>query len=414
MRKEARLAVPDIGVLAAVIVLLIAGMLLVFDASYGKMGDAKWANYDIWYMLKRQFMFAAIGIALMCLVMQVRFQSLIKWTAPLLLVSIALLIAVLIPGVGHKVNGAYRWIPIGPFNLQPSEIAKVALVMYLGGIFARRKLLVRRINGDWTAPVFVVATITGLIFIEPDLGTAITIVFACFIMLYASGAKKRHLFGIAAGGCGLAGLAVLFEPYRLQRIWVWLNPWRDPYGDGYQVIHSLLALGTGGLTGVGLCEGREKLYIPAASTDFIMATLGEEAGLIGCVLLLGAFLFLTYRGLDVARRSKSTYGNLLAVGISSIIGMQALINVAVVSASIPATGVPMPFISYGGSSLISMLIAAGLLLSVSRQVNVELEERELYENSIDGRGHGRSHISRNKRGSSSSRSRSGSRAAVRR
>ncbi|MEN6356053.1 MAG: putative lipid II flippase FtsW [Armatimonadota bacterium] len=414
MRKEAKLGVPDIGVLGAVIVLLIAGMLLVFDASYAKMGDAKWAHFDIWYMVKRQLIFAAAGLGLMFWAMRLRFSSFIKWTAPLLLISIALLVAVMVPGIGRKVNGACRWIPLGPLNLQPSEIAKVAIVMYLAGIFAKRKMLVRRISGNWAAPGMVVAVMAGLIFIEPDLGTAITIIATCFIMLYAAGAKKRHLLALATAGCGLAGLAVLFEPYRLQRIWVWLNPWKDPYGDGYQVIHSLLALGTGGLTGVGLCEGREKLYIPAASTDFIIATLGEEAGLIGCVLLLGAFLFLTYRGLDVARRSKSTYGNLLAVGLSSIIGMQAVINIAVVSASIPATGVPMPFISYGGSSLISMLVAAGLLLSVSRQVNVELEERELYENSIDGRGHRRSHISRNKRGSGSSRNRSGYRTTIRR
>jgi cell division protein FtsW len=192
----------------------------------------------------------------------------------------------------------------------------------------------------------------------------------------------------------------------MERIWVWLNPWKDPYGDGYQVIHSLLALGTGGLTGVGLCEGREKLYIPAASTDFIFATLGEEAGLIGCIVLLAVFLLLTYRGLDIARRSKSTYGNLVAVGLSSIIGLQAIINVAVVSASIPATGVPLPFISYGGSSLISMMVAAGILLSVSRQVNVELEERDLYESSVDRRRNGRSHIPSNKRRGGSSRRRS--------
>lgn len=414
MRKEARLAAPDIGVLSAVVVLLLVGVLLVFDASYAKTGDAKWANFDIWYMVKRQLIFAVVGVGFMFLAASLRLATLIKYTLPLLLVSLVLLVAVLIPGIGRMVNGAFRWIPLGPFNLQPSEIAKVAVVLYLAGIFAQRKMLVRKLNAGWLAPGAIVAIIAGLIFIEPDLGTTIAIVATCFIMLYAAGAKKRHLLGVFASGVGLAGAAVLFEPYRLQRIWVWLNPWKDPYGDGYQVIHSLLALGTGGLRGVGLCEGREKLYIPAASTDFIMATLGEEAGLIGCVLLLALFLFLTYRGLDVARRSKSAYGNLLAVGLSSIIGMQAIINVAVVSASIPATGVPLPFISYGGSSLISMMIAAGLLLAVSRQTNVELEERELYEGSIDGRRNGRSHISRNKRGSGSSRTRSRSKAAVRR
>ncbi|MCE5313613.1 MAG: putative lipid II flippase FtsW [Armatimonadota bacterium] len=414
MRKEARLAPPDIGVMGAVALLLIAGVLLVFDASYAKTGDAKWANYDIWYMVKRQIMFAAAGLGLMFAVSRVRLASLIKWTLPLLVVSLLLLVAVMVPGVGRRVNGAFRWIPIGPVNLQPSELAKIAVVLYLAGIFSRRKMRIRRLGEGWIAPALVVAVMCGLIVIEPDLGTTLAIVGTCFIMLYAAGAMKRHLVCILGTGAAAVGGLVLLEPYRLQRIWVWLNPWKDPYGDGYQVIHSLIALGTGGLTGVGLCEGREKLYIPAASTDFIFATLGEEAGLIGGIVLLAVFLLLVYRGLDVARRSKSTYGNLVAVGISSIIGLQAIVNVAVVSASIPATGVPLPFISYGGSSLISMMIAAGILLSVSRQVNVELEERDLYESSVDGRRNGRSRVSRGKRGGGSSRHRSGYRASVRR
>ena len=183
----------------------------------------------------------------------------------------------------------------------------------------------------------------------------------------------------------------------MARVWIWLNPWRDSYGEGYQIIHSLIGLGTGGLAGVGLCEGREKLYIPAASTDCIFTTLGEEAGLIGGILLIALFILFTWRGLTFARRSKSTYGSLLAVGVTSVISLQALINIAVVSASIPATGVPLPFISYGGLSLVLMMVGAGMLLSISRQVNVELEERDLYENSFDrGRDRG-PHLSRNKR-----------------
>lgn len=152
----------------------------------------------------------------------------------------------------------------------------------------------------------------------------------------------------------------------MDRVRVWLDPWAYRYGDGYQIVHSLMAFGTGGLRGVGLCEGREKLYIPAASTDFIFSTVGEEVGLIGCIILLTAFVFFIYKGLDVARRAKTVYSNLLAVGVTSMIGLQVLINVAVVSASIPATGVPLAFISYGGSSLILMLAGVGILLAVSR------------------------------------------------
>jgi cell division protein FtsW len=414
MRKTIKYAPPDAGVLGAVVVLLVAGVMLVFDASYAKTGDAKWANYDIWYMVKRQFVYAVAGLTIMFIVARMRLQVFLKLTLPLLIVSVLLLAAVLVPGVGYKVNGADRWLKAGPVNMQPSELAKVAVVLYLAGMLARRRMLVRKMSSRWIAPMAVVGLICGLVVIEPDLGTTIAIVAAVFLMLFAAGARIRHMFVLFAGMGALGCAAVLLEPYRLDRIRVWLNPWKDPYGDGYQVIHSLLALGTGGIRGVGLCEGREKMYIPAASTDFILATLGEETGLIGCLLLLGAFVFLIYRGLDIARRSKSTYGNLLAVGITAIIGMQAAINAAVVSASIPATGVPLPFISYGGSSLVSMLAAAGILLSVSRHINIELEDRELYENSLDGRRDGRAHISRNQRRSSSSRTGTRHRAAVRR
>ncbi|MCL5102527.1 MAG: putative lipid II flippase FtsW [Armatimonadetes bacterium] len=413
-RKETWLVAPDGGLLGAVVLLLVAGVFLVFDASYAKVGDAKWANYDIWYMVKRQALYALVGIGVMFWVSKIKMKSLLKITLPLLVISVLMLAAVLAPGVGYRVNGADRWLKAGPISIQPSELAKVAVVLYLAGMLARRKMLVRRLSSRWIGPMCVIGVVTGLIFIEPDLGTAIAIVGTCFIMMFAAGAMKRHLLAIALGGGLLVSVAVIFEPYRLQRIWVWLDPWKDRYGDGYQIIHSLIALGTGGVGGVGLCEGREKLYLPAASTDFILATLGEEKGLIGCLILLGAFMFFVYRGLDVARRCKGSYGNLVAVGITSLVGLQAAINAAVVSASIPATGVPLPFISYGGSALVSMLAATGILLAISRQTNADIEEQDLYESSFDGWRDGRAHLPRHQHrpGSSKGRSRRGT--AVRR
>lgn len=414
MRKRESLRPPDSGILAAVIGLVIAGVILVYDASYAKMADAEWANYDIYYMAKRQLVYAVMGLGIMMLASRVSLKTLLKWTVPLLVVSIALLVAVMVPGVGYRVNGAVRWLKLGPISVQPSEIAKTALVLYLAGIFSQRKMLVRRLSRWWVAPASIVALVAGLVFLEPDLGTTIAIVGTCFVLFYAAGAMKRHLFGIGAAGCLLVVVAILAAPYRMERINTWMNPWKDPYGEGYQVIHSLIALGTGGLSGIGLCEGREKLYLPAASTDFILATLGEELGLLGCVALLGGYLFLTYRGLEVARKCKSTYANLLAVGFTSMIGFQALINVSVVSAAIPATGVPLPFISYGGSSLILSMAAVGVLLGISRQADVELEERELYESNLDGWRDGRSHISRNQHRRSSTKSRTRRRVALRR
>ena len=413
MRKTAKLGPPDVGILASVLLLVTVGVLLVFDASYARTGDAKWANYDVWYMAKRQMIYAAIGLAAMFMVSKVRLTTFLKITTPLLVVAVFLLIIVMIPGIGYKIYGARRWFKLGIISFQPSEIAKLALVLYLAGIFAQRKLHVRKLSSNWLAPACVIGLVSGLVFLEPDLGTTIAIVGTCFIMLVAAGAMKRHIFALGGCGVGLVGLAVLAEPYRMDRIWVWLNPWKDRYGDGYQIIHSLIALGTGGIRGMGLCEGREKLYLPAASTDFIYATLGEEAGLIGGIALLSLLLFFTYRGLDIGRRANSTYSNLIAVGVTSMISIQALINIAVVSASIPATGVPLPFISYGGSALVSMLIGTGVLLAVSRQVDVTLEGRDLYESSDNGRGDRRPHISGNKRGSSSSGRRSKRGTAVR-
>lgn len=415
MRKvQERISPPDVYLLGITAALVALGVLLVFDASYARTTHAKWANYDAWYMAKRQLAYAVIGLGAMLFVSRLRLTTFLRWTIPLVIVAIGMLVAVLIPGVGHRMNGASRWIKIGPICFQPSELAKIALVFYLAGVLAQRKMRIRRLSSRWLTPLAVVGLAAGLVFVEPDLGTTIAIVGTCFVMLFAAGAMKRHLAGLACGGLGLVAVAVAVEPYRLERFYTWLNPWRDRYGDGYQIIHSLIALGTGGVTGVGFCEGREKHYLPAASTDFVFATLAEEAGLIGGLVLLGLFVLFAYRGLDIARRSQCSYSNLLAVGMTSVVCLQALINVAVVSSAIPATGVPLPFISYGGSCLVLTLVGVGVLLSVSGQTATNLDERDLYENSLDGWRDGRAHLSGHKRRAGAARGGAGRGTLVRR
>lgn len=366
-KTRIKLGLVDLWVVVPVVVLVVVGVWIVFDASYAKAADATWTGKDPWYFAKKQIVSALIGFLAMYIVSRIRVTTIVKWTVPLLVISIGLLIAVLVPPIGHMVNGAYRWIKLPFMNLQPSEIAKLAIVLYLAQFLSQGKRVVQNIDSRWLPPALIVGIIAFLILKEPDLGTNLAIVFTCIAMLFAAGAKKWHVAGIISCLAALAALMVKLEPYRMDRVRVWLEPWKYRYGDGYQIVHSLMALGTGGWRGVGLCEGREKLYIPAASTDFIFCTVGEEVGLIGSIILLGAFLFFIAKGLDVARRAKTVYGNLLAVGVTSMIGMQVLINVAVVSASIPATGVPLTFISYGGSSLILMLAGVGVLLAVSRQ-----------------------------------------------
>jgi cell division protein FtsW len=355
----------DLWVLVPVMVLLVIGLWCVLDASYAKAVDYDWTNKDSWYFAKRQILSAGIGLILMYCVSRARLRAIAWFTKPLLVVSIVLLVLVLV--IGYEANGAKRWFNFYGFRLQPSEIAKLALVLYLAQFLAQGKAVVRRINLRWAPVLLSAGMISGLILIEPDMGTTMAVVAICLAMAFAAGAKKWHL-GAAVGACGfLAWLAVQIEPYRLSRVAVWLDPWKYRYGAGYQIVHSLIALGTGGLLGLGPCEGREKLYIPAASTDFVFSTVAEEFGLIGSLVLLGLFLLLVYKGFQVARDAKCTYAALLAVGISSMIGLQALINVAVVSSSIPATGVPLLFISYGGSSLILTLAGIGIRRAVSRQ-----------------------------------------------
>ncbi len=391
MKRQEKLVAPDPYLLGVALALVTAGVLLVFDASYARMGDARWAHFDSWYAVKRQLVYACAGLVAMSIVARMRLRTFIRWTAFLLIFSLALLVAAKVSG--HARNGAERWV----FGIQPSEVAKIALVLYLAGIMARGKTLVRRLSVNWIGPLLIVGAMAGLIFVEPDMGTALALLGTALVMLYAGGVMKRHLLGLVLGLIGLTAIAVKIQPYRLARVWVWLDPWKYRFGDGYQIIHALTGLGTGGLAGVGLCEGREKLYIPAASTDFIFATLAEEAGLIGGIILIALFIFFTWRGLDIARRSKSTYANLLAVGVTSVISLQALINIAVVSASIPATGVPLPFISYGGSSLVLMMVGVGMLLAISKQVDVEMDERDLYESSANRWRDGRPHLPRDKR-----------------
>ena len=364
-RSKPKPGLIDLWVLAPVMVLLVIGLWCVLDASYAKAVDYDWTNKDSWYFAKRQILSAVIGLAVMYCVSRARLSTIAWLTKPLLVVSIVLLALVLV--IGYEANGAKRWFNFYGFRLQPSEIAKLALVLYLAQFLAQGKAVVRRISLRWTPVLLAVGMVSCLILVEPDMGTAVAVVAICLAMAFAGGAKKWHL-SVAIGACAfLAWLAVLIEPYRLSRIHVWLDPWTHRYGAGYQIVHSLIALGTGGLFGLGPCEGREKLYIPAASTDFVFSTVAEEFGLIGSLVLLGLFMLVVYKGLQVARDAKSTYAALLAVGVSSMIGLQALINVAVVSSSIPATGVPLLFISYGGSSLILTLAGIGVLLAISRQ-----------------------------------------------
>jgi cell division protein FtsW len=412
MRNRGVLVAPDVCLLLTALLLTVAGVILVFDASYAKAGDLKTLNYDVYYLVKRQVKFAAVGLVLMLVAMRISFERLKQITLPLLGAVMVLLIAVLI--LGHRAHGATSWFRIGTFSLQPSELAKLAAVFYLAGVLSRPNVFGRSQRRVWVVPALVCAGLVGLIVAQRDLGTATVLAVVCLVMFFTAGAKKVYLALIAIVGLAMVAAMMFAMPHCRARIRAWLDPWQYRYAEGYQTVHSLSGLGTGGLFGVGPCEGREKFYMPAASTDYVFATLGEEAGLVGGLALMAVFVFFTYRGLHLAYRSASPYGALLAAGVTSLISVQALVNLAVVSSAIPATGLPLPFISYGGSSLVATLVGVGILLSVSRQVNVSAEERESREGSNNGRWNGRTRVSGDQRRAGPLGHRAGRRAVVRR
>ena len=272
-------------------------------------------------------------------------------------------------------KGAQRWIKLGPLSFQPSELAKYAVVIILAHMITNKG---EKIKEFWKGivPCFVIGGgFAALILAQKNLSIAAVTGFVTFIMVFVAGARKRFMFGVITPIILFAGsFFTLFEDYRRRRLLNFINPWKDPAGDGYQLIQSFYALGAGGVTGLGIGQSRQKtLYMPEPHNDFIFAIIGEELGLIGCTVVILLFVIFVYRGIKIAMSAKDEYGTLLAVGITSIIGLQAIINTAVVTGSMPVTGVPLPFISYGGTALVFNLIAMGILLNISRQRNKKID-----------------------------------------
>jgi cell division protein FtsW len=356
---------PDFVLFSLTITLLVIGVFMVFDASYAR---AAAEHGDKVYFLKRQGVFAIIGLLALFAGMKIPYWQLRPIATGLLMVSIIGLGMVFIPGLGSSVNGATRWVKCPGFGqFQPSELAKLGLILYLANYLVGVGKDIRDLKKGFFWALVPLAPIGILIMAEPDMGTTIALTGTALTMIFMAGARKRHVAAVLAVGLLLGSLLIVTSHYRRDRMLSFANPFRDYYGTGYQICRSLTALGSGGPLGVGLCEGREKLfYLPEEHTDFIFAVLGEEGGLIGTLLVAGLFLGFGARGFIIAFRTKDSFGRLLAGGISAMISGQALLNMLVVTSSIPATGVPLPFISYGGSSLTLNLFCVGILLGVSK------------------------------------------------
>ena len=348
----------------ATLCLLALGVVMVFSASsttslLGESGDGA-------FFVKRTILFGAIGLAVMH-ALSIGGLRMVRLATPMFLAgSVLLLLLVLMPGFGLEVNGATRWIAAGPIQLQPSELAKLALVLYGAALLAKRPRMVASV-GEMMPYLVVSGLVGGLILIEPDLGTALVAAFAVSALLIAGGAQLRHLALIGAVIGVFALIAILIEPYRQDRIAGFLNPGGDAGGAGFQGTQATIALGSGGLFGVGLGESVQKaFYLPEAHTDMIAAVIGEEAGLLGLAVLVGLFGLFGYAGFRIAKQAPDRYGKLLAAGLTAMILVQATLNLFAVLGLAPLTGVPLPFVSYGNSSLIVMLAAVGLILNVAR------------------------------------------------
>jgi cell division protein FtsW len=364
-RGRSTTARPDYVVVLTVIVLIVTGMVMVYSASFA---IALREYGDVTYFIQRQAAGALLGAVAMVVMTRLDYRRLARWSPLILLGALVGLVLVFVPGLGVTAGGAQSWLQLGPLpQFQPSEFAKLAMVIYIAAWLAAKGDQVQKFELGVVPFVLMVGLIGGLLMLQPDFGTFVALVVPVSIMFFVAGASLRHVLALAgaavAGGALLAGLAF----YRVQRIQTFLNPESDPMGAGFQTIQMLIALGSGGLRGVGLGESRQKFfYVPAAHTDGIFSIIGEELGFIGTVTVLLLFALLIGRGFRIAFRARDDFGYLLAVGITSWIAFQAIINIAGITRSLPLTGIPLPFLSYGNSGLIALLAAVGVLLSVSR------------------------------------------------
>ena len=366
-KKRSRSAAASVEynmLLTATLCLLAFGAVMIFSASSTTevLGNGGLSNSA--YYLKRTLMFGAVGLLIMHLTARHGLRLVRRITPLILVLSLLALIAAL--GIGSSVNGASRWIGPSFLQLQPSELAKVALVLYGADLLARKPKRARTIAGFM--PFLLVAAFACLlIVIEPDLGTAMVVAFSVGATLIAAGARPRDLALIAAGLGFMVLLVTVVEPYRMARLTAFLHPGADASGSGFQAAQAKIAIGSGGIFGVGIGNGVQKAYyLPEANTDMIAAVIGEELGLVGMIGIVGLFAMFGYAGLRVAQRAKDNYGKLMVAGLTSLILIQATLNLFAVMGLAPLTGVPLPFVSYGNSSLLATLFAVGLILNVAR------------------------------------------------
>ena len=354
----------DYILLFAVIALVVIGLIFVYSASYY---SAEITYNNKYFFVIKQAIGAAIGLVAMLIFARVKLDFIKKMWIWGVVISVVLLCLVFVPGIGVENYGARRWIGFGGFTLQPSEIAKFAFVLFCAVYMSKTDTSKLRFC---IAPIAVGVTLCGLIIAEPNMSITMCMALLMLIMLYLGGMKWKYFLLMLIPFAIAVPLLIIIEPYRLQRLLAFIDPWASPKDEGYQLIQSLYALGGGGWFGVGLFNSRQKYrFLPFAESDFVFAVIGEELGLFGCLIIFALYVTVILRGVRIAANVSDKFGCYLAGGISAVIAVQSLINFAVVTGSIPPTGLPLPFVSYGGTSLVVFMSAIGILLNLSSQTN---------------------------------------------
>ncbi|MGO4530860.1 putative lipid II flippase FtsW [Paenibacillus sp. 2TAF8] len=389
---------PDFQLLILTLLLVGFGLVMVFSSSSSIAIASESFNNDALYFTKKQLMWAIIGLFGMFFAMNIRFNKYKKLYAPFFLFTTALLLIVLVSGA--VLNGARSWIRLFGFSLQPAEFAKIAIILYLSALITKKGERFRDFKTGYFPVLFIVGFIAGLIMLQPDFGTCFILVSTCGLVIYAGGANMKHILGsillVVLGGALAFGASALFssmspdtpsvdstttatakQNYKIGRIQAFLDPLSDPTDGSLNLYRSLVAIGDGGITGSGIGQGTMKLhYLPNAYNDFIFSVIGEELGFIGSALFLLVYLYFIWRGIIVSLRCPDPFGTLVGIGIMGLIAIQAFINIGGVTQTIPVTGVTLPFISYGGTSLFVMMVAMGIVLSISRTNNMEAIKEE--------------------------------------
>ncbi len=347
-----------------VLALICIGMVMIYSASCV---NALQTYHDSLYYLKRHLLFLAIGLLAGFGVMSIDYRQIQPHARLILGISIFLLVLVLIPHIGTESYGARRWFKLGVFHFQPSEFAKLAVIIYIADFLSRKQQMIHNFTRGFLPPILVTGLVCLLTVKQPDLGTTVEMAVVVFGLMLIAGARFLHLAAMAAAAIPVMIYLVAKEPYRMARIIAFLDPWQDSQGIGFQLTQSQIGLGSGGLWGVGLGHSQQKLfYLPAAHTDFILSIIGEETGLLGALAVIVLFVLFIWIGIRLIRQTHEGFGYFLSIGIILMLGLQAMVNVGVSIGAFPTKGLPLPFISYGGSALIFHLVSIALILNVSK------------------------------------------------